>query len=94
MPTFPPSDRTTSHSDRDYKQARRGEQGALMAHEIAKLLLEKAGTFLQRTQAIEAALQLGMPLHEIEDYLDWLDSMGPPSPESDENGSSDDPPST
>ena len=95
MPTFPPSDRTKSHSDWDYKQVRRREQGALMAHEIAKLLLEKAGTFLQRTQAIEAALQLGMPLHEIEEYLDWLDSvLGPPSPESDENGSSEDPPST
>jgi DNA-binding transcriptional MerR regulator len=46
-----------------------------MAHEIAKLLLEKAGTFLERTQAIEAALQLGMPLNEIEEYLDWLDSV-------------------
>jgi hypothetical protein len=51
-----------------------------MAHEIAKLLLEKAGTFLERTQAVEAALQLGMPLNEIEEYLDWLDAVrgGPP----------------
>jgi DNA-binding transcriptional MerR regulator len=58
-----------------------------MAHEIAKLLLEKAGTFLERTQAIEAALQLGMPLNEIEEYLDWLDAMrGPLPPKS--NGAS------
>ncbi len=46
-----------------------------MAHEVAKLLLEHAGTFLQRTEAIKAALNLGMPLAEIEAYLDWLDLM-------------------
>ena len=44
-----------------------------MAHEVAKLLLEHAGTFLERTEAIKAALNLGMPLEEIEAYLDWLD---------------------
>lgn len=56
-----------------------------MAHEIAKLLLEKAGTFIQRTQAVEAALELGMPLNEIEDYLDWLDAVrGPVPPAGDE----------
>ena len=47
-----------------------------MAHEIAKLLLEKAGTFLERKEAIESAMKLGMPLNEIEEYLDWLDSIG------------------
>ncbi len=46
-----------------------------MAHEIAKLLLEKADTFLARSEAIKTALSLGMPLHEIEAYLDWLDVM-------------------
>lgn len=46
-----------------------------MAHEIAKLLLEHAETFQDRAEAIKTALGLGMPLHEIEDYLDWLDSM-------------------
>jgi hypothetical protein len=46
-----------------------------MSHEIAKLLLEKAGTFLQRTQAVQTALSLGMPLREIEQYLDWLDNV-------------------
>ena len=46
-----------------------------MAHEIAKLALEHAGTFLERTEAIKAALDLGMPLHEIEEYLDWVDTI-------------------
>jgi len=44
-----------------------------MAHEIAKLMLEQAETFLDRTKAIETAMSLGMPLNEIEEYLDWLD---------------------
>ena len=46
-----------------------------MSHEIAKLLLEHAETFLERTEAIKAALSLGMPLNEIQDYLDGLDSV-------------------
>jgi DNA-binding transcriptional MerR regulator len=46
-----------------------------MAHEIAKLLLEKAGTFLERKEAIRTALSLGMPLDEIESYLDWHDNV-------------------
>jgi DNA-binding transcriptional MerR regulator len=46
-----------------------------MAHEVAKLLLEHAETFLERTEAIKAASSLGMPLAEIEAYLDWLDSF-------------------
>jgi DNA-binding transcriptional MerR regulator len=46
-----------------------------VAHEVAKLLLEHAGTFVERAEAIKAALSLGMPLSEIETYLDWLDSM-------------------
>ena len=46
-----------------------------MAHEIAKLILEHAESFLQRAEAIETALSLGMPLHEIEEYLDWVDSL-------------------
>jgi hypothetical protein len=49
-----------------------------MAHEIAKLMLEHAETFLERSQAIETALSLGMPLNEIEEYLDWLDTPCPP----------------
>jgi len=46
-----------------------------MSHEIAKLLLEHAESFLERTEAIKSALALGMPLTEIEDYLDWLDAV-------------------
>ena len=44
-----------------------------MVHEIARLVLEQADTFLSRQDAIKTALDWGMPLHEIEDYLDWLD---------------------
>lgn len=43
-----------------------------MAHEIAKLVLEHSETFVERTQAIKTALSMGMPLNEIEEYLDWL----------------------
>jgi DNA-binding transcriptional MerR regulator len=45
-----------------------------MSHKIAKLMLEHAGTFLDRAEAIRVAISLGMPLSEIEEYLDWLDS--------------------
>ncbi len=48
-----------------------------MAHQVAKLMLEHAGTFLERTKAIETALYLGMPLQEIEAYLDWLENVRP-----------------
>lgn len=48
----------------------------LMAHKIAKLLLEQADSFLDRTEAVKTALRLGMPLHEIEAYLDWLEASG------------------
>ena len=52
---------------------------ASMTHEIAKLMLEHAGSFLERAEAIRVAMSLGMPLNEIEQYLDWLDAMhGPP----------------
>ncbi len=46
-----------------------------MSHQIAKLLLEKAGTFLERAEAVKASLDLGMPLGEIEEYLDWLEML-------------------
>ena len=44
-----------------------------MSHEIAKLLLEHADTVLERTEAVRTALGLGMPLNEIEEYLDWIE---------------------
>lgn len=46
-----------------------------MAHEAAKLLLEQADTFVKREEAIKAAIALGMPLNEIEEFLDWLDMV-------------------
>lgn len=46
-----------------------------MAHEIAKRLLEQADSFLNRSEAIRAALSQGMSLREIEAFLDWLDLM-------------------
>lgn len=48
-----------------------------MAHKIAKLILEHAATFLERKEAVRTALSLGMPIHEIEDYLDWIDHHRP-----------------
>ena len=42
-------------------------------------MLEHAGTFLERAEAIRVALSLGMSLRDIEEYLDWLDATrGPP----------------
>lgn len=52
---------------------------AIVAHEIAKLMLEHADTFLERSEAVKTALYLGMPLEEIESYLDWLESVRAPS---------------
>jgi DNA-binding transcriptional MerR regulator len=52
-----------------------------MSHEIAKLLLEHASTFLERTEAVKSALSLGMPLNEIEEYLDWLDAVKQAGPD-------------
>ncbi len=44
-----------------------------MAHPLAKLILEHAETFLERSEAVRVAVSLGMPLCEIEEYLDWLE---------------------
>ena len=46
-----------------------------MRHELPKQLLEQASTFELRQKAIRAAMALGMPLNEIEAYLDWLDQQ-------------------
>lgn len=43
-----------------------------MAYEKAKLLLENSNDYFERITAIQSALHLGMPMEEIEDYLDWL----------------------
>jgi hypothetical protein len=51
-----------------------------MTHEIARLLLEHAESFLDRSEAVKTALSLGMPLHGVEAYLDWLDMVRGPLP--------------
>lgn len=43
-----------------------------MANEKAKLLLENANDYFEKITAIQCALSLGMPMEEIEEYLDWL----------------------
>lgn len=49
-----------------------------MAHEAAKAQLKQAKTRPEREQAVRAAFRLGMPLREIEEYLDWLDAVSQP----------------
>jgi hypothetical protein len=44
-----------------------------MAHEVAKMHLAQARNLQQRAEAVRAAISLGMPLDQIEVYLDWLD---------------------
>ena len=56
-------------------RALRSEKVQRMAHDIAKAMLEKAETPLLRQKAVRVAVRLGMPLHEIEAYLDWLDMV-------------------
>ncbi len=54
------------------------DMSSAMAHKIAKLILEHADSIANRTTAIQKALDIGMPLREIENYLDWLDSIRQP----------------
>jgi len=42
---------------------------------VAKRVLAHAATPQERTEAVEAAQHLGMPLCEIEEYLDWIDGL-------------------
>jgi hypothetical protein len=39
-----------------------------------RLSPECAGTLAERAEAVRTALSQGMPLHQIEAYLDWLDA--------------------
>lgn len=48
-----------------------------MTHHVAKLLLRHTDTFLERSEAVKTALDLGMPLVEIEAYLDGLGELEP-----------------
>jgi DNA-binding transcriptional MerR regulator len=45
-----------------------------MSHCNAKQVLTQANGIQERQSAIESAMKLGMPIDEIERYLDWLDS--------------------
>jgi len=56
-----------------------------MSHQIAKLLLEKANTFLGRADAVRSAVDLGMPLKQIEEYLDWLEMAEGGGPKADKH---------
>lgn len=52
-----------------------------MSYEMAERLLESAATPPERANAIAQAIAMGMPLKQIEEYLDWLDlrrSQKPP----------------
>ncbi len=48
-----------------------------MAYETAKRLLKQAVTFAERIVSVGKAMSLGMPLHEIGEYLDWVDRPRP-----------------
>jgi len=57
-------------------------------YEIAKLILERAATLWEREEAVRQALYQGMPLNEIEEYLDWLEMVrkeSPPKPPDEEH---------
>jgi DNA-binding transcriptional MerR regulator len=46
-----------------------------MTLKSAKMMLDDADTIVEREEAIRCAIELGMPLSEIEEYLDVLDMM-------------------
>jgi hypothetical protein len=62
-----------------------------MAHEIAKLLLEHAGTAIERQKAIETAVRMGMSLSEIDEYLEWLSLVRGEEPQADDDASGGEP---
>ena len=45
-----------------------------MEHDAAKAVLFHAEGLAQRIEAVTQALELGMSLTQIEDYLDWIDA--------------------
>ena len=65
-----------------------------MAHEIAKLLLEHAGTAIERQKAIETAVRMGMSLTEIDEYLEWLSLVRGEEPRLDDGESGERGPAT
>jgi hypothetical protein len=51
-----------------------------VAYEIAKLMLERGGSLFEREEAVRVAVYLGMPLEQVEEYLDWLECVPPTCP--------------
>ena len=49
-----------------------------MAHECEKETLLRATTLSERANAVRAAIALGMPLAEIEEFLDFVDATAKP----------------
>jgi hypothetical protein len=41
----------------------------------ARILLARAESPADRKQAVATAMAAGMPLHEIEEFLDWADAV-------------------
>jgi hypothetical protein len=60
---------------RRYPRMQFRRQGAFVSHNEAKLLLAQAETYGDRRNAVASALTSGMPLHEIEEFLDWVDAV-------------------
>ena len=46
-----------------------------MVQKDAKLILQRADTFVDRVKAVETAVSMGVPLSEIEECLDWLEGV-------------------
>ncbi len=55
----------------------RGAGSKQARYEIAKGVLAAARTGADRERSIETAMDLGMPLNQIEEYLDWLEQNRP-----------------
>ncbi len=51
------------------------DRRAISALERAKRVLAEINSPASREAAIRKAMQLGMPLSDIERYLDWLDNL-------------------
>jgi len=65
----------TDSGDENSNDVSYWENSAPMSHKLAKLLLEQAETFLERRDAVKEAIKLGMPIEEVEEYLDWLEMI-------------------
>jgi hypothetical protein len=76
--------------DEDIEAVRASGPAPLHRH-AARLRLELAETPAERQQAVALASEAGMPLWEIQDYLDWLDVVRVYEAESKSRGSQNSP---